>query len=172
MLFHRHVCLSNLKHAPSRKLPLTAHTTVFSHLNMVTMTSCHSIEMTPLLILLAPCFTALSNPQSSFYIKGTSHYSSKGKGAEDLGLNKVKFRRSSLITFDDFRVPPLPPLSSLSKQILDFSAPPPPPQPRPQSFRRFQWSPLLGSQLRLPSTPEAINNDRSLTIIPRAWMGS
>ena len=91
------------------------------------MTSCHSIEMTPLLILLSPCFTALPNSQSSFYIKGTSHYSSKGKGAEDLGLNKVKFRRSLLITFDDFRVPPLPPLSSLSKQILVLSAPPPGP---------------------------------------------
>ena len=32
MIFRRHVCLSNLKHAPSRKLPLTAHKTVFSHL--------------------------------------------------------------------------------------------------------------------------------------------
>ena len=33
MLFGRHVCLSNLKHAPSSKLPLTADKTVFSHLN-------------------------------------------------------------------------------------------------------------------------------------------
>ena len=32
-LFLRHVCLCNLKHAPSRKLPLTARKTVFSHLN-------------------------------------------------------------------------------------------------------------------------------------------
>ena len=31
--FRRHVCLSNLKHAPSRELPLTARKTVFSHLN-------------------------------------------------------------------------------------------------------------------------------------------
>ena len=30
--FRRHVCLSNLKHAPSRELPLTARKTVFSHL--------------------------------------------------------------------------------------------------------------------------------------------
>ena len=34
MLFRHHVCLSNLKHAPSRKLPLTAHKTVFSHLKL------------------------------------------------------------------------------------------------------------------------------------------
>ena len=32
LLFRRHVCLSNLKEAPSRKLPLTARKTVFSHL--------------------------------------------------------------------------------------------------------------------------------------------
>ena len=32
LLFRRHVCLSNLKHAPSRELLLTAHKTVFSHL--------------------------------------------------------------------------------------------------------------------------------------------
>ena len=31
--FGRHVFLSNLKHAPSRELPLTARKTVFSHLN-------------------------------------------------------------------------------------------------------------------------------------------
>ena len=31
-LFRRHVCLSNLKHAPSRKLPLIVRKTVFSHL--------------------------------------------------------------------------------------------------------------------------------------------
>ena len=30
--FPCHVCLSNLKHAPSRELLLTAHKTVFSHL--------------------------------------------------------------------------------------------------------------------------------------------
>ena len=30
--FRHHVCLSNLKHAPSRELPLTARKTVFSHL--------------------------------------------------------------------------------------------------------------------------------------------
>ena len=30
--FRRHDCLSNLKHAPSRELPLTARKTVFSHL--------------------------------------------------------------------------------------------------------------------------------------------
>ena len=29
---HHHVCLPNLKHAPSRKLPLVARKTVFSHL--------------------------------------------------------------------------------------------------------------------------------------------
>ena len=34
LLFHRHVCLSNLKHAPSRKLLLTAQKTVFNHLKM------------------------------------------------------------------------------------------------------------------------------------------
>ena len=33
LLFCRHVCLSNLKHAPSLELLLTAHKTVFSHLN-------------------------------------------------------------------------------------------------------------------------------------------
>ena len=32
LLFRRHVCLSNLKHTPSRELPLTARKTVFSHL--------------------------------------------------------------------------------------------------------------------------------------------
>ena len=32
LLFRRHVCLSNLKHPPSRELPLTARKTVFSHL--------------------------------------------------------------------------------------------------------------------------------------------
>ena len=32
--FRRHVCLSNLKHAPSLELPLTARKTVFSHLNV------------------------------------------------------------------------------------------------------------------------------------------
>ena len=31
--FRRHVCLSNLKHAPPRELPLTARKTVFSQLN-------------------------------------------------------------------------------------------------------------------------------------------
>ena len=35
LLFRCHICLSNLKHAPSRKLPLTARKTVFSHLNDV-----------------------------------------------------------------------------------------------------------------------------------------
>ena len=39
-----------------------------------------------------------------------------GGKVEDLGLNKVKFSRSPLITFDDFRDPP-PPMSSFSKQI-------------------------------------------------------
>ena len=142
MLFHRHVCLSNLKHAPSLKLPLTAQKTVFSHLNMITMTSCHSIEMTPLLILLAPCFTALSNSQSSFYIKGTGHYSSKGKGAEDLGLNKVKFRRSPVITFDDFRVPPLPPLVFIVQPNFRFKCPPP--TPRPWILPTFSVIPPFG----------------------------
>ena len=33
-LFHRHVCLSDLKHAPSRELPLTAHKTVFNHVKV------------------------------------------------------------------------------------------------------------------------------------------
>ena len=32
LLFRRHVCLSKLKHSPSRKLPLIARKTVFSHL--------------------------------------------------------------------------------------------------------------------------------------------
>ena len=32
--FRRHVCLSNLTHAPSRELSLTARKTVFSHLNV------------------------------------------------------------------------------------------------------------------------------------------
>ena len=32
LLFRRHVCLSKLKHLPSRELPLTARNTVFSHL--------------------------------------------------------------------------------------------------------------------------------------------
>ena len=34
LLFRRHVCLSKLKHSPSRELPLTARKTVFSHLNL------------------------------------------------------------------------------------------------------------------------------------------
>ena len=33
LLFRRHVYLSNLKHAPSCELPLTAQKTMFSHLN-------------------------------------------------------------------------------------------------------------------------------------------
>ena len=33
LLFRRHVCLSNQKHARSSELPLTARKTVFSHLN-------------------------------------------------------------------------------------------------------------------------------------------
>ena len=37
LLFCRHVCLSNLKHAPSLELLLTAHKTVFSHLNWGTL---------------------------------------------------------------------------------------------------------------------------------------
>ena len=32
LLYRRHVCSSNLKHSPSRELPLTARKTVFSHL--------------------------------------------------------------------------------------------------------------------------------------------
>ena len=32
LLFRRHVCLSNLKHSPSRELPLTSRKNVFSHL--------------------------------------------------------------------------------------------------------------------------------------------
>ena len=34
LLFRRHVCLSNFKHAPSRELTLTALKTVLSHLKM------------------------------------------------------------------------------------------------------------------------------------------
>ena len=34
LLFRRQFCLSNLKHAPSCELPLTARKTVFSHLNI------------------------------------------------------------------------------------------------------------------------------------------
>ena len=34
ILFGRHNCLSNLQHAPSRKLPLTARKTVFNHLKL------------------------------------------------------------------------------------------------------------------------------------------
>ena len=33
--FRRHVCLSNLKHAPSRESPLTTRKTVLSHLKLV-----------------------------------------------------------------------------------------------------------------------------------------
>ena len=43
--FHCHVCLSNLKQAPSRELPLTARKTVFSHLNWNTVLS-HSSPST------------------------------------------------------------------------------------------------------------------------------
>ena len=35
LLFCRHVCLSNLKQVPSRKLPLNARKTVFSHLKCI-----------------------------------------------------------------------------------------------------------------------------------------
>ena len=35
LLFRRHVCLSKLKHSPSRELPLTARKTVFSHLKQL-----------------------------------------------------------------------------------------------------------------------------------------
>ena len=37
--FRRHVCLSNLKHTPSRELPLTARKTVFSHLKCESRTN-------------------------------------------------------------------------------------------------------------------------------------
>ena len=40
--FRCHVCLSNLKQAPSRKLPLTARKTVFSHLNWNIVLICHT----------------------------------------------------------------------------------------------------------------------------------
>ena len=43
LLFRRHVCLSNLKHAPSRELPLTARKNVFSHLKEANDSNCAGI---------------------------------------------------------------------------------------------------------------------------------
>ena len=40
LLFRRHVCLSNLKHSPSRELPLTALKAVFSHLKGRRVAAC------------------------------------------------------------------------------------------------------------------------------------
>ena len=42
LFFRRHVCLSNLKHAPSRELPLNARKTVFSHLKNIRKIVQHS----------------------------------------------------------------------------------------------------------------------------------
>ena len=41
LLFRRHVCLSTLKHTPTRALPLTAPKTVFSHnIEVTVLKSC------------------------------------------------------------------------------------------------------------------------------------
>ena len=50
LLFRRHVCLSNLKQAPSRALPLTACKTVISHLKST------SRPALPLQFICAVCF--------------------------------------------------------------------------------------------------------------------
>ena len=42
--FRRHVCLSNLKQAPSRELPQTARKTVFSHLNETTLSQGRAVS--------------------------------------------------------------------------------------------------------------------------------
>ena len=60
----------------------------------------------------------------------TGHYLSPG-GWEDLGLNEVKFSRSPLIAFDDFRDPP----------------PPPPPFPWLHLPSKFEVSPLNPSKV-------------------------
>ena len=71
-------------------------------------------------------------------VLGTDHYLSPGAGAEDLGINKVKFSRSSLWMLLHVSDPPPPPnniwrLSSFSKQIWVV--------PPSESFQSFQWSP-------------------------------
>ena len=58
----------------------------------------------------------------TYWYLGTGHYLSPVVGAEDLGLNKMKFSRSPLITFDDLRDPPPP-------SRLHFPS-------------KFEWSPL------------------------------
>ena len=45
--FRRHVCLSNLKHAPSRELRLTARKTVISPINAPFLTSLFVISKVP-----------------------------------------------------------------------------------------------------------------------------
>ena len=74
--FRSHVCLSNLKHAPSRELPLTARKTVFSHLNTV-----------------KPCFTDTC-------LKRTRHYYgqfslSLGKESLRISLNSTRLIRTA-----------------------------------------------------------------------------
>ena len=61
----------------------------------------------------------------------------KARVGEDLGLTKVKFSRSPLITFDDFCDPPPPSLISSSKQIWGLPS---------ECFQSSQRSPLLFSQ--------------------------
>ena len=79
-------------------------------------------------------------------VLGTDHYLSPGAGAEDLGINKVKFSRSSLWMLLHVSDPPPPPITF--DDFLHFPS-------------KFEWSPplnpskvfsdppLLRSQLRL-----------------------
>ena len=51
--FRRHVCLSKLKHLPSRESPLTARKTVFSHLKYVDLPR-HVWDTPPILLIVSP----------------------------------------------------------------------------------------------------------------------
>ena len=65
LLFCRHVCLSNLKHAPSLELLLTAHKTVFSHLNWGTRFNWYDNYVFDLQYMVHYCLNSRSGLQVS-----------------------------------------------------------------------------------------------------------
>ena len=62
LVFRRHVCLSNLKHSPSRELPLSARKTACLSLPYLTCNIKYSYNSGILLLVIAKC----SLPQCAF----------------------------------------------------------------------------------------------------------
>ena len=62
LLFRRHVCLSNLKHSPSREVPLTARKTACLSLPYLTCNIKYSYKSGIPLLVIAKC----SLPQCAF----------------------------------------------------------------------------------------------------------